>query len=316
MERIPFAMRAMSKAAVDAGLIDGSKTEQERERALFKLMEQGQLISGDILPHFGKELQNLANNNDELSKALTNNLSPALGRASNSLVLLQKEMFDGMKPSIMFALDGFTDLSKESGNLAYFLGKVLGGAILTVSTLIRLPIAAFIDLTWWMSETLGLSEKTTEKIISMAGAFVGAGLAIWTVVKAFKALRGAYRMFKGVKDATKAVSKGAPVKGGAGVGAASKASGLAKGIGRLGGPLATFEMGRSVHERFGYDNVTRRHNEIMKYFNVGKEQPKSKLDINLNLNGGLGEIIDAKVDKRNGEMIEGAYINILSGSER
>lgn len=319
MERVPFAMRAMAKAAVDAGLIDGSKTAQEREAALFKLMEQGKLISGTVLPYFGKAMSELANNNDELAKALRENLSPAVGRASNQLVELQKQMFDGMKPSVMFALDSFNDLSKESGNAAYFTGTVLGGALLGLTTIIRLPVAALTDLAYWISDVTGLSDESTKSLLTWTGTVIGAAAGVWVLVKSVKALATAYKVAKRAADAMKTLTGKAPTTAAttaASTGTRGVVSTAARGAlrqsGKLLGPLGVllsgYEGGTSLYDRLSTTNE--RNANVMQWL---KERGKLQIDINVNPNG-LDDVIEAKVEKSNGDMLEGAAMNLSSGS--
>ena len=342
-------MRAMSAAAVKAGLIDGSKTSQEREAALFKLMEQGKLISSDILPHFGKELSNLANNGGELTTYLEKGLSPQLGRARNNLVELQNEMAKGMRPATVNLLNGFNDLSKEGNNLAFFLGKVLGGAMVTLGLIVRLPVAAFMDLSYWISDTLGLSKEQTDAFIGLAGSTLGVALSIWAIRKAVLGLATAYGVLKAAKAALGALAgvdgdgKGGKGKGGrinlgkaTGKGVMRAGGNLAKNAARFINPyvaaaatsymasgmindsLSNFDWYRNADEKF-----TKMLHDMtgLDYFGTdaywkSKEQ-QGKIDINLNLNtNGLDGIIEAKVDKAQGNMLENAYMNIQSGGVR
>lgn len=343
-------MRAMSEAAVKAGLIDGSKTSQEREAALFKLMEQGKLISSDILPHFGKELSNLANNGGELTTYLEKGLAPQLGRARNHLVELQDAMAKGMRPATVNLLNGFNDLSKEGNNLAYFLGKVLGGAMVSLGLIIRLPVAAFMDLSYWISDTLGLSKEQTDAFIGLAGPALGVALSIWAIRKAVLKLAGAYGVYKAAKVALGTLIGSGETedkgnKGSAKRGRTSLGKTVGKGLLRQGGKLAAaassnpyvaaaatsymasgmindslsnFDWYRNANEKF-----TKMLHDMtgLDYFGTdaywkSKEQ-QGKIDINLNLNtNGLDGVIDAKVEKAQGNMLENAYMNIQSGGVR
>ncbi|MCG3741991.1 hypothetical protein EXA18_00645 [Vibrio cincinnatiensis] len=199
-ERLPFAMRAMSDAAVKAGLIDGSKTAQEREAALFKLMEQGKLISSDILPHFGKQLSILANNGGELTKYLEKGLNPQLGRAKSNFTELQNQFSKGMSPATVNLLDGFNDLSDELKVVANYGGKIVGAAMITLGTAIRVPIAAASDLAHWLDTTFNLSSET-KSMIADIGIVVGGGvLAFGALRTAIGAVTGSILVLKKAKS--------------------------------------------------------------------------------------------------------------------
>ena len=335
MDRLPFAMRAIASAAVDVGLINEALSSQEREAAVFKLMENGKLLSHQILPAFGRELSNLANNNDELTKALENNLSPALGRAQNRLTEIQKSLYDGLKPSIMFAVEGFDDLGSEAQGLSYFLGKVLGGAILTLSTLIRLPIAALMDLGYWLKTTLNLTDEQAELFKAWIPTLIGVAGATWLVVKAVMALVAGYRLLKVAKTAAGALIAGEASTGkkGGGVGGTTGGKGarwnrapkaaslldkskglLGKGgslLGRLGGPLALATAGFEGYDRLSTTNE--RTENIYKYL-LEKEKIKQSIDVNVNLNpNGLQDVIDVSIDKSQNNMLDQAMMNLSSG---
>ncbi|AUR86374.1 TMhelix containing protein [Vibrio phage 1.084.O._10N.261.49.F5] len=233
---MPFAMRAMTKAAVESGLIDGSLTQQKQEAALFKLMENGKLISAEVLPNFGKALRELANDGDAVSIALANNMNPRLGVAKNIMTELANEMYKGLKPAIMSSLDAFNDLGKESALVARILGNVVGDAIFTILTPFRFLAAAVYDVSYWMSDLLGLSEDTRKSMMAYGPAVVGAALGVMVLVKSLRLLAGAYRMVAGGKKSVDTVGglgsqeAGKSGKGGGGI----KGSNLLKGAGLLG----------------------------------------------------------------------------------
>ena len=242
-ERMPFAMRAMTKAAVESGLIDGSLTQQKQEAALFKLMENGKLISSEVLPNFGKALRELANDGNAVAKALAQNMNPRLGVAKNILVELGNEMYKGLKPAIMSSLDAFNDLGKESSLVANILGKVVSGAIFTVLTPIRFVTAAIYDLSYWMSDLLGISKENRDTMMSYIPALAGAAVGIMVMVKSVKLLASAFRMLGLAKksagempstggDATR--NKGGKGGGMRGLGKAGLAGVAALGVGAAG----------------------------------------------------------------------------------
>jgi hypothetical protein len=140
-------MRAMAAAAVEAGLIDGSKTSQEREAALFKMMEQGKLLSADILPAFGRQLGLLANENDGLALALDNNLSPAIGRAMNHFTEMQNAFFKGgWKEGLMFITNNFNDQADAIKTIFSVLGSFVNNILNVTVGKMQLIAAVLMDM--------------------------------------------------------------------------------------------------------------------------------------------------------------------------
>ena len=154
-------MRAMATAAVEAGLISGSKTSQEREAALFKLMEQGKLLSAEVLPAFGRQLSLLANENNGLALALDKNLSPALGRATNHFLEMQNAFFEGgWKEGLLFIIRNFNDQARDIKALFSALGGVVEQILAITVGKVQLVTAVILDMLHLINDpTSGLFDK-------------------------------------------------------------------------------------------------------------------------------------------------------------
>lgn len=196
-------MRAMTAAALDAGLIAGTVPEKEREAALFKLMEQGKLLSADILPKFAKQLQNLANNNNGVAIALEKNFAPALSRAQNQLKILSNEFFEGLKPALMEMLGNFVEIGGESGNLAKVLGRTLGNALSWLTFPIRLVVAALADIRYYIKELTGMSDEFEGKLLTWALTAFTLYKVIKKLVQGLALLKGGLKAVEAVKDSAK-----------------------------------------------------------------------------------------------------------------
>lgn len=259
-------MRAMTAAALDAGLIAGTVPEKEREAALFKLMEQGKLLSADILPKFAKQLQNLANNNDGVAIALEKNFAPALSRAQNQLKILSNEFFEGLKPALMEMLSNFVDIGGESGNLAKVLGRTLGNALSWLTFPIRLVVAALADIRYYIKELTGMSDEFEGKLLTWA-------LTAFTLYKVIKKLVQGLALLKGGLKAIEKVKGVADnVQGGGGSGGTDPKSKGAKSGGffkdfltsglMMAGGMAVYEGVTGTVSRFM--NTEERTNAILK----------------------------------------------------
>lgn len=159
-------MKAMSNAAVDAGLISGTLPAQKREAALFKLMEQGKLISSQVLPHFGRQLRSFANDNDALTKALDQNLSPALGTAMNHFVEMQNAFFQGgWKQNLLFLTDNFNDQADAMKALSGGLGSLAGEVFSNLVGPLQLALATIMDI----KAALDMDVRTEDKASDIGG---------------------------------------------------------------------------------------------------------------------------------------------------
>lgn len=119
-DRMPIAINTMAKAM-------GVSTQQ-----LSKMMEQGQLISKDVLPKFSKELRNAARSGNAL-QAGQNTIGAALGRMKLAwLEFVEAFSESGGKGGIVSILDSISDMLKKLIPIAKVLGQimnVLGKAI-------------------------------------------------------------------------------------------------------------------------------------------------------------------------------------------
>lgn len=123
-ERMPIALRAMTNALVEAGLIEGTVPEKKRAAAMYKLMQEGKILSHEILPLLGRQFSKLSRENDALAVAMNQNLSPALGKAKNHFAEMQNEFFKGgWKQGLMFIVENFNDQADAMKTLSAAVGK-------------------------------------------------------------------------------------------------------------------------------------------------------------------------------------------------
>ena len=199
----------MEKAAQDAGLIPKNVNDKDLSAALFKLMENGKLLTKDVLPAFGVRLRQLARGDiKDFNSMLGNTFSVNLGRATNNLKVLSDQIFKGgVRDGIMFLFKGFNSAAKESKGLAQGLGGFLGGALVGLLTPIRLVTAAILDLKHLLTSTFDITEEGEAKFLRMAGAVVGAVGALTAGIFAAKKVRDLLRKDQGGPDIGDVISE-------------------------------------------------------------------------------------------------------------
>ena len=317
MEVLPNAVQLMAKATQDAGLsVNGTVAEMN------KLMEQGKLLSADVLPHFARNMRTAANANGALDQSLEKNLNPALGRTLLTVQDLSNEIFKGLKPSVMFALDGFNEMGKESRSLANGIGAVLGGAILGLTFPIKLVSSAFQDLRFIMKDTFNITDEAESKFFKLAGTVVGLATSFVLMAKAAKlaksVLGGAKAMASTGAKGASVMKQAGPTTGSYSVGGA--ASNLSK-VGKFGGALSAVT---ALYEGYDRLSTTNERNaaviaasqssnpfaggRLSNMFGGGGD--KTPVQINISPDPRLGSIIQAEVQNGFGMEYDNAYMNI------
>ena len=297
-------MKILEQSARDAGLaVD--------EIGIDKLMEQGKLTTDLVLPFFAKNLRDLANNNDALTKALEQNFQPALGRATNTLRDLSNEIFQGgLKDGLLFVLNTFSDLGKESKGLAQTLGSVLGGAIMGLTFPFKLLYAAMVDVANFM----GL--EMNGDIIKMTSAIMSAVAGALLLGKALKLIGSAAGGIKKVNDALRSGKDTKTTSGRRGGGAGTTAAAAAGGAyasthlklaSRLVAPAAALTpsqvaTGTLDNQQTNGLNQTDALNKLTQQLSQG-----NKIAIELNMNENAKDFVDARVKQGLQSEYEGVF---------
>lgn len=192
----------MARAAKDAGL-----TMNGTEAELFKMMEQGKVLAKDILPAFAKQLRQTAHDGGALTHALDNNLSVAIGKATFNLQQMSNAIFTGgLKDSLKLVLDNFNLLAPKTKDLAFLLGKTLGGAVTAVTMPFVLFGAALADVWTLTKKITGVNDEMGKSLLALAAKVAG-------LVLGFKAL---FSVMKKVAKITGVIKDTAKVAGAVG----------------------------------------------------------------------------------------------------
>tara|TARA_Y100000588_G_scaffold244854_1_gene259111 strand:- start:41334 stop:42314 length:981 start_codon:yes stop_codon:yes gene_type:complete len=320
-ESLPFALRAMASAAAEAGLIDGTMSQQKQEAALRKLMENGKAIASEILPHFGKELQKLARANNGLAKALEDNFNPSLMRAKNTLTELMNTMWEnGMKQAFTSITDSFTVLGQEAGSLAKTLSSFLGGAIMGLTFPIKLLLAGIGDLVSFMKDLFGITDETADGFLTFTAKAAGVAAGLLGLFKIVKMLVGGVSaiakgfglLSNSAKGASAAVGGVATAASGA-LAVFSKLFGVVTALmtvwdARAGGDLSATSL-------FGDNEITRFLDKpISEHFASSSNQtaPKQQIEVKVGVdgNGNITPYIMSKIDEAQEQQLIDFYQNI------
>lgn len=320
-ESLPFALRAMASAAAEAGLIDGTMSQQKQEAALRKLMENGKAIASEILPHFGKELQKLARANNGLAKALEDNFNPALMRAKNTLTELMNTMWEnGMKQAFTSIVKSFTFVGQESKTLAATLSSFLGGAIKGLTFPVAMLVAGLTDLTTIMNDLFGISDETSKEFLTFTAKAAGVAAGLLGLFKIVKMLIGGVSaiakgfglLSNSAKGASAAVGGVTAAASGA-LAVFSKLFGVVTALmtvwdARAGGDLSATSL-------FGDNEITRFLDKpISEHFASSSSQtaPKQQIEVKVGVdgNGNITPYIMSKIDEAQEQQLIDFYQNI------
>lgn len=328
-EVLPNAIQLMAKSTQDAGLsVNGTVAEMS------KLMEGGQLLSHQVLPFFAKNMRNAANANGALDTALDKNLNPALGRTLLTLQDLSNEVFKGLKPSVMFSLDAFNELGEGTRSLAQGIGSALGGALMVITTPIKLVTSLFLDLRYVIKETFDITDEAETRFMKLAGTILGVATALALVAKwsklAGKGLDLGMKVLGGGKSAAKTGAKAAtmttqagPTAGAYSVGKTT--SGLSQ-VGRFSGITSALVGAYEIYDRLSTTesrnkNVIGALNSGTAMDDFGKFPVLSKffnegVKVNLEVKGtdGLIDVIETKAnsaaERNTGNLLDNVYMNL------
>jgi len=317
-------MQLLTAAAKEAGLaVD--------EIGIDKLMERGELTVERILPFFNKQLIKIAENNKAYEKAISENFAPALGRATNELKFLADEVFQGgLKDGLIFVLNSFSDLGKESRGLAQALGSVLGGAVIGLTFPFKLLYAGMVDIVNFLKKNTIFKDLDLD-VIKLTSSVIGAIAGLALMGRALKVIAGTAGAIKAVSKAIGGMGMGSDETGQSkdrrGRSSSGKnASKLATlGAGALGGApvLAAAGAGLLLNEagkQFASTDLAQESTRSMlndlrargSRFQNSNTMQRVMVDINMNQNA--KEIIDARVSDGLQEQFDGVY-NTMGSSK-
>ena len=179
----------MARAAKDAGLtVNGTEAE------LFKMMEQGKILAKDILPEFAKQLRQTAHDGGALTHALDKNLSVAIGQATFNLQQMSNAIFTGgLKDALKVVLDSFNLMAPKTKDLAFLIGKTLGGAVEAVTFPFVLFGAVLTDAWTLMKRITGVNDemgKSLLGLIAKVGGLVLGFKALFSIMKKVAKIAG------------------------------------------------------------------------------------------------------------------------------
>lgn len=325
-DRLPVAITAMELAAKDAGLaID--------EVGLDKLMEQGKLTM-DVLPFFSARLREFANNNDAFAKAAKYNYAPALTRMNNVFMDLKNNVFIGLKPALVAMMNAFSAVGKESMGVAKIVGSTLGSAFLGLTFPIAITVGAIYDLVEIFKELTGVTDENFQEMVKWGFGAFGFTVGLIAMYKITMKLVGAFNLLKKTgevvrdtlsktgetaaktaKDTSKwkyqggwdDIRKTSPVSG---------ISKLGKFLGRIGGPLSTYELVTSVGERLR--STEERNQNIVDYITKGKRDfdnvpKKQEVEVKVGIDpatGNLNGYVTGKMDEYMNDVYSSSYNNM------
>lgn len=179
------------------------------EKELFKQMEAGTVMAAEVLPKLAKEYRKAAMANGAFGAA-SKKTRAELNRFMTQLSLIKNEIFTGgFGEGLSYMFKGMADLLKSSRALATMFGVFLKSAIGTLTV----PFQILGVLLKHTTEAFDLGEGSAARfLIKLAGV----AAAIWSIVKAYKMLKGVFDIGKGAMDMVKgAKGGGAAVAGGA-----------------------------------------------------------------------------------------------------
>lgn len=162
-------MQAAAKAAHELGI-----TTEATTQALFKAMENGELMADEFLPVFSEKLLEAANNGGALEKAM-NNTGAAIGRFQTNIFLANKQFNEaGFDRGVRDLLNTMSTFIMESEELWRFLGSTAG----FLAQALRAPFEVLTDL----GEVFGfVTEKGKELNLNYNQmAFIFAAIFKWS----------------------------------------------------------------------------------------------------------------------------------------
>ncbi|AUR87561.1 TMhelix containing protein [Vibrio phage 1.101.O._10N.261.45.C6] len=136
-DRMPIAMQAITEASIKAGVVTDKLIEKygSATAAVSKLMEEGKLMSSELLPYFGREIKQLTD--DGFEKAMKSN-RVAMGRFKNTLESTANLIFkSGWSEGLTELFDSSDNSLQDLVDLFKALGKIAGSIFKAISGLFK-----------------------------------------------------------------------------------------------------------------------------------------------------------------------------------
>jgi len=175
-DQLPGAMRAMARAAHKLGI-----TQDDSIASMNKAMEQGKLMSEEILPAFSEELWIAANQGGALREAMQNTGS-AIGRFRTNFWYANRVFQEsGMDRGIRRLINTLSDFILRSESLWRFtgqIGELFADALRGPAELMRSLGAAF-DSVEGYAESLGLETRQLVQVFMLLHRW-GRKILWWT----------------------------------------------------------------------------------------------------------------------------------------
>lgn len=224
-EQLPIALRALAKATADAGLIDGSMSQQKQEAAVYKLMENGKLLSDQILPNLGKAFHDIATQGGLLEKALSEGLQRPLVTMRNNFDQITNSYYLGLKPALRGLFSDTSNIMKSLKGLSTVLGRLSGGLIQGFTFVPRLVSAAISDIAYYFGMANDLTGELVHSIENIGTRVIGFGLGIMAFVWAIRKLADSLGLLKSAGKLVGSVKDSIGKKGGVGGGGSARGLG-------------------------------------------------------------------------------------------
>ena len=226
----------MARAAKDAGLtVNGTEAE------LFKMMEQGKILAKDILPEFAKQLRQTAHDGGALTHALDKNLSVAIGQATFNLQQMSNAIFTGgLKDALKVVLDSFNLMAPKTKDLAFLIGKTLGGAVEAVTFPFVLFGAVLTDAWTLMKRITGVNDemgKSLLGLIAKVGGLVLGFKALFSIMKKVAKIAGVIKTTSQAVGGTAAATSAATAATGTTASSAIVGGGIAARLAASASPI-------------------------------------------------------------------------------
>lgn len=143
------------------------------EKEFFKAVEQGKVLTKDVLPKFAEELKNMSRAGGALDKTMQSTPAQFM-RFMNALTDAKLAFYDnGMNEGLAYMFKEFADTIKDLNPLMIALGKIFKGAMMTITFALKALAIPF-------KFVIKLFENLGEVFESLG--LKDAGGMIWTLV--------------------------------------------------------------------------------------------------------------------------------------
>ena len=261
------------------------------EKEMFKMMEQGKLLSKDVLPLVGKVFSKTARENGALAAAQKKTRAE-LNRMTNAFTEIKEAIYKGgFGKGLAFVFKTMADLMQSSKGVATLFGTFLKSAMITLAA----PLKVVSILLKAISHYFNIGENEAARF---AAKLLGIAAAMWGIVKAAKMVKAVL----GIKMFKEVASK---LTGGTATSTLGKVAGTgaAGGIGAV--AMTAYEAFnwalKSAPNQLKYGSTDM---QLIRGGGLSSMAAAQKVLVNVKVNDGKVEgLIEAKVDQANSENI-------------